>query len=112
MNTNQPFKWISVDDVLPEDVVAYIKNDNDVLCPKQTINVLVRFINLRRENKDVMVIMAHRYYSMVNKNFDGDASNYEPSGWNWSVEWYSPSAPINLKDMQITHWALIPELDE
>lgn len=109
MSTQQPFKWISVDDVLPEDVVAYIKNDNDVLCTKQTINVLVRFINIRRENK-VMVIMAHRYYSMVNKN--DDASNYEPSGWNWSVEWYGATSPIHHKEMQITHWALIPELNE
>lgn len=112
MSNQQNFKWISVDDVLPEDVVAYIKTDADVLCPKVTIDVLIRFINLRRENKDAMVIMGHRYFSMVNKNFDGDDSNYEPIGWCWSVEWYGPMSPINIKEMQITHWALIPELDE
>lgn len=106
MNSQQQFKWFSVDDVLPEDVVMRIKNEDDYINPEKTIDVLIRFINLRRENEDVMVIMAHRYLSMTTKN------NEVGWEWLWSVEWYGPVSPINLKEMQITHWVLIPELEE
>lgn len=105
------FKWFDVNEVLPEDVMEHKEIAGADFVPKRTDDVLIRFKNKRKSNK-IQVIMAHRGYSVVNSIPNGGKENYKPFGWKWYNEWYSSTDSLNLeRDVEVTHWAYIPELN-
>lgn len=105
------FKWLDVNEVLPEDVMEHKEIANAEIVPKRTDDVLIRFKNKRKSNK-IQVLMAHRAYCRINSIPNGGKENYKPIGWKWYNEWYSPCDSFNIdKDAEITHWAYIPKVN-
>lgn len=103
------FKWYDVRVVLPEDVMEHLDIVGGEIVPKKTADVLVRY---KTKSGKIRVVMGHRGYSMVNSIPMGDKDNYKPIGWRWYNIMYSSTDSLRLEDVEVTHWAYIPEVDK